>query len=199
MTVYAISSNGLVAAGVAVFNGLQESGEDNLYAVIASSLAPYNFSGEDNVTLAWKVTLRVEGRMNVLDYSNISALEGYPDRYRLGQFSYLIANRPFPVFFIDTIDWCNNDRRALWYTPAGLPVLDFYNDPPTTVTPFDTIVALTTPFGISANWDSMPGVTGFSWSLPDMVEMTLNFHYSAIRLDYATNPDPAPDIFWQFN
>lgn len=199
MTVYAVSANGLVTAGVCVFTNLEEEGEENLYSAIAADLEPYNFEGEDNVTLAWKVVFRVEGMMNVLDYENIYSLEGYPSRYRLGQFSYLENGRPYPVEYINTLFWCSNYRRSLWYTPAALPNLDFYESSPETVTSYDTVVALSTPFGISANWDSYPPATGFAWALPPLVEMTLNFHYSAIRLDYATNPDPAPDIFWQYN
>lgn len=200
MSVYAVNTNGTVVAGVLVFPFLSDSGQINTSEAFKADLEPYNFSGEDNVTLAWNIAYDISARIFVDDYTTVSALEGYPDRYRFGQFSLLFGNQAYPPFFIDRIDWKAPGKYPAWYITGSIPYITFYEEEPTEATTFDQVVNFsTTAYGFFGTGSLENPATQFSWELVRNIGMTVNFSYHAGRIDFANNPDPAPSIFWQWN
>jgi len=199
MSVYGTIANTSLVTGVLVFNSLDNQGQINFSESFTYDLTPFNLVDDFNVTLAWAVWWNMTVRMSITDYQQIAKLEGYPDRYRLGQVRLMYGEACLPVHYIDTGLYQIPGRYYAWVVPDSPPAITFFDVEPTELDTYDNIISTTnTSYGNPLGDATSDGATQFSWSFPNGAEADVNINYYARRLDFATDPDPAPSILWRW-
>lgn len=199
MSVYATVGNTSLCAGVLVYNSLDNQGQINISESFTYDLTPFNLTDDYNVTLAWAIWWTMQVRMAITDYQDIEKLAGYPDRYRLGQLSLMFGQGCYFPYFIDRELYVVPNRHYSWFTVGGEPTITFYDTEPTELMTVDNIISsVNTSYGDPIGASAIDPASQFSWDLPNGAEMDVNINYYARRLDFATDPDPAPTIYWQW-
>jgi len=199
MSVYRTISNTSLCAGVLVYEGLNFSGQINISESLKYDLTPFNIVSDYNTTLAWEVSWTMASRHYILDYERVEKLAGYPDRYRLGQVSLMFGSFCYPPFFIDRENFNYPGRHPSWVVTGEVPIIDFYDTAPTELDTVDNIISfMNTSYGVPFGYGAQDPATQFAWDVTSGTEFTVNINYYAHRLDFATDPDPAPSIFWQW-
>lgn len=199
MSVYALGNAGTSAAGVLVLPFLSDSGQVNFSESFKADLIAFNLDDGFTKTLAWNITYTLSCKMFVDDWTSVSALEGYPDRYRFGQLSFLFGNQAYSPFFIDRIEWQAPGKYPAWYVVDSYPFITFYETAPTELATFDAVVTFASgQYGLQNTFSFDSPATQIAWDIVKNVGMTININYHANRLDFANDPDPAPTVFWQW-
>lgn len=145
MSVIAKDTNQLLVGGYQLYKDLDGSGQLNVYEPIRDELTPLIAARTSPDYFGYAlVKYYVIARISSWDTSLVGSFEGYPARYKFGQFQWLqgasrcVGQRQY----IDAVEWSEDKTRESFIIPYESISSSFPPDtPPVTVT-YNRLLAL---------------------------------------------------------